>query len=64
MTKTIDTPLFDTAPRKNMMRVMSEVSFNPANVSPICQEELASFMVEHLKTLPSSVTQLSDKWIP
>lgn len=36
--------------RREMMSVMSEVSFNPANVIPDRQEELASFMVNELKS--------------
>lgn len=35
--------------RKKMMRIMSEVSFNPASVNPAQQEELADFMVQQLK---------------
>ena len=36
--------------RKEMMVIMAETSFNPANICPLDQEELASFMVEHLKS--------------
>lgn len=36
--------------RNSMMSVMSEVSFNPANVIPSKQEELASFMVNELRS--------------
>lgn len=33
-----------------MLRLMSEVSFNPANVVPEKQEELAAFLVSQLKS--------------
>lgn len=35
--------------RKEMMRIMAEVSYNPANVIPSKQEELAYFMVRQLR---------------
>ena len=50
--------------RKSMMRVMSEVSLNPANVVPELQEELAMFMVGELKGLSKPNTLSSDKWNP
>lgn len=34
--------------RKEMMRLMAETSYNPANVVPSKQEELAMFMVRQL----------------
>lgn len=37
--------------RKKMMRIMAEVSFNPAAIRPSSQEELALFMVNHLRSL-------------
>lgn len=39
--------------RKEMMRVMSEFSSNSSVVVPDKQEELASFMVEHLRSAMS-----------
>lgn len=36
--------------RKEMMRTMAEVSFCPANVSTVKQEDLAFFMVSQLKS--------------
>lgn len=36
--------------RREMLVIMAETSYNPANVCPSKQEELASFMVEHLKS--------------
>lgn len=50
--------------RKSMMRVMSEVSLNPANVIPQLQEELAMFMVEELKGMCSPNTFNYEKWTP
>lgn len=50
--------------RKSMMRVMSEVSSNPANVVPELQEELAMFMVEELRSVQSPNTVNYEKWIP
>jgi hypothetical protein len=50
--------------RKDMMRVMAEVSHNPANVVPERQEELASFMVQELKAHHEEVTVESEKWVP
>jgi hypothetical protein len=50
--------------RRSMMRVMSEVSLNPANVVPELQEELAMFMVGELKGLSKPNTLSSDKWDP
>lgn len=51
------TPLFDKIDkesvekqRRDLMRLMAEVSFNPANVSPSDQERVALFLVEHLKS--------------
>lgn len=48
--------------RRDMMRVMSEVSLNPANVIPARQEELAMFMVNELKSLSEPSTTSSIKW--
>ena len=50
--------------RKNMMRVMSEVSLNPANVVSKRQEELAMFMVSELRGMQSPRTFNYEKWIP
>lgn len=50
--------------RKNMMRVMSEVSLNPANVVSERQEELAMFMVGELKGMQSPRTFNYEKWTP
>lgn len=36
--------------RRELMGLMAEVSFNPANVSPFDQERVALFLVEHLKS--------------
>lgn len=36
--------------RKEMMVIMAETSFNPANICPSEQEELALFMVDALKS--------------
>lgn len=36
--------------RRDMLRLMSEVSFNPANVVPEKQEELAAFLVSQLRS--------------
>jgi hypothetical protein len=62
MTKT--TPLFASSDkesivdkRREMMVIMAETSLNPANICPSKQEELALFMVEHLK----SFTEGNDK---
>lgn len=54
--------LSDKELRKDMMRVMSEVSLNPANVVPERQEELAMFMVNELKSLSHPNTVSTDKW--
>lgn len=48
--------------RKDMMRVMSEVSLNPANVVPERQEELAMFMVNELRSLSQPNTVSTEKW--
>lgn len=47
-----------------MLRVMSEVSNNPANVVPERQEELAMFMVRELKSFNHENTFESGRWIP
>jgi hypothetical protein len=51
------TPLFDKIDKKSvemkrrkLMRLMAEMSLNPANVSPSDQEMVALFLVEHLKS--------------
>lgn len=69
MTKTLDPSLNfgeDNSKRfrKNMMRIMSEVSLNPANVIPDLQEELAMFMVGELKGMCSPNTFNYEKWTP
>lgn len=50
--------------RRDMMRIMSEVSHNPANVAPDRQEELAMFMVRELKAYHEAKTDKSDRWTP
>lgn len=50
--------------RRDMMRVMAEVSHNPANVAPQRQEELAMFMVRELKAYSEAKTDKSDRWTP
>lgn len=51
------TPLFDKidrqsveVKRRELMRLMAEISLNPANVSPCDQEKVALFLVEHLRS--------------
>lgn len=51
------TPLFDKLDkqsieekRRELMRLMAEMSLNPANVSPCDQERVALFLVEHLRS--------------
>ena len=50
--------------RKNMLRIMSEVSNNPANVSPEQQEELALFLVSELSSHHIESSYLSERWKP
>jgi hypothetical protein len=49
--------------RKDMMRVMSEVSLNPASVVPQKQEELAMFMVNELRGISDQNAILFEQWI-
>lgn len=50
--------------RRDMLRLMSEVSNNPANVVPERQEELAMFMVRELKAFYQENTFESERWTP
>lgn len=49
--------------RKDMMRIMSEVTKNPANVIPEKQEELAMFMVNELRGIADPNTVSMENWI-
>lgn len=64
MTKHIISPVAtsDKDFRKDMMRVMSEVTLNPANVVSEKQEELAMFMVHELKSHQEESTTESTPW--
>lgn len=50
--------------RKDMMRVMAEVTHNPANVVPERQEELAMFMVRELRAYHEAKIEESERWVP